>query len=167
MLALINNGAILQEVLEDSRVILPGNKPVSPTYDGWGNSEGYFLRSIVDPGVPEGKVSTSRKLSLIEGVPTVSYDLEDAPVEYRPLTKYEFWDAAYDALGLKKTDVLSDIDVALAAETISEDEHYKMLLAINEASQFDRADPFVASLAAMQNITDEQLDSLWLWASGA
>lgn len=99
MLALINAGAVIQQVAEGSQVLLPDGRTVCPAHHGWFSvaptepaaegapqpadvADGYELRTIGDADpVPAGKRIVSTSVEIISGEPKYVYELADLTVE--------------------------------------------------------------------------------------
>lgn len=102
MLALIENGVVIQQVAEGSQVSLPDGRAVCPAYHGWFSvapsepaaegapqaedvPDGYQLRLIGDADpVPAGKRITSTSVEVISAEPKYVHELAD-------LTAEELW----------------------------------------------------------------------------
>ncbi len=77
------------------------------------------------------------------------------------LTSRQFWMGAA-SINLSKADIVSTVEAGMA-DTLDR----KVLIAeITEASTFDRTNPSVADVMALVGLPDDQLDTLWTWASG-
>lgn len=74
---------------------------------------------------------------------------------FKPIEPVPFWNAAWDLLQLKKTDILDPIT--------DPDERYLAELAIEGRKSYLRDDPMVIQLATIKGYDAPSLDALWLF----
>ncbi|UIY29190.1 hypothetical protein LZK73_21900 [Neorhizobium galegae] len=80
---------------------------------------------------------------------------DPVPVEFEPIEPVPFWKAAWDLLGIKKSDVLASI--------ADPDERYEAELSIDGRKTYQRDDETVVRLATLMGYPPEQMDTLWFY----
>ena len=88
-----------------------------------------------------------------------------APV-FPALSSRQFWQAAL-AIGVKEEDLIADIANKDSPFYITDDDDREsVLIDITKATTFTRDYKLLKKMAEVNKIPDEQLDTLWNWASG-
>lgn len=86
-------------------------------------------------------------------------ELANTPVPIPPLPRLTFWLAAAE-VGVTKAGIRAHID------TMPEGvEKFQALAYLEEAQVYRREDPLLIQMAAVEGITEPELDALWAWAS--
>ncbi|WLT07842.1 hypothetical protein RAM19_06820 [Bartonella apihabitans] len=92
------------------------------------------------------------------------YAATPCPV-FPPLTARQFWQAAL-AIGVKEEDLIADIANKDSPFYIADDEKRESaLIDISKATTFNRDFPLLKTMAEVNKIPDEQLDTWWNWAA--
>ena len=79
----------------------------------------------------------------------------------KPIPRLEFWLAAAE-IGVTKAGIRAHIDVM--PESV---EKFQALAYLEEAQVYRREDPLLIQMAAIEGITEPELDALWTWATEA
>lgn len=86
-------------------------------------------------------------------------NLANTPAPIPPLSRLTFWLAAAE-IGVTKVGIRAHID------TMPEGvEKFQALAYLEEAQVYRREDPLLIQMAAVEGITEPELDALWAWAS--
>jgi hypothetical protein len=83
------------------------------------------------------------------------------PVAPLPLSRLTFWLAAAE-IGVTKAGIRAHIDAM--PEGV---EKFQALAYLEEAQVYRRNDPLLIQMAAVEGITEPELDALWTWAAQA
>lgn len=88
---------------------------------------------------------------------------EPEPVDLKaiPLSRLTFWLAAAE-IGVTKAGIRAHIDAM--PEGV---EKFQALAYLEEAQVYRREDPLLIQMAAIEGITEPELDALWTWAAQA
>ncbi len=87
-----------------------------------------------------------------------------APV-FPPLSSRQFWQAAL-AIGVKEEDLIADIANKDSPFYIADyEKRESALIDISKATSFSRDFPLLKTMAEVNKIPDEQLDTWWMWAA--
>lgn len=76
-----------------------------------------------------------------------------------PITPRQFWIAAA-SIGILKQDVLD-----IVAAIVDAEDRLRTEIEVLEATMYERTNPYLEDLANAMEITPEQMDTLWIWAS--
>ncbi|UXM94632.1 hypothetical protein N5853_11065 [Bartonella sp. HY329] len=105
------------------------------------------------------------------GDPTIDGLLQEKPPEpekpiiYPSLTARQFWQAAL-VIGVTEEQLVVAITTEGSPLYIADEtERNEVKIDITKATSFNRDFPLVNNLAAINNISESQLNDLWLWAS--
>lgn len=87
--------------------------------------------------------------------------MQTAPVATlaSPLSRLTFWLAAAE-IGVTKAGIRAHIDAM--PESV---EKFQALAYLEEAQVYRRNDPLLIQMAAVEGITEPELDALWAWAA--
>lgn len=86
---------------------------------------------------------------------------EEKRAQMPSLTSRQFWMAAA-SINLSKTDIVAKVEAGMEDSV-----DRKVLIAeITESTTFIRTNPSVTDVMAFVGIPDDQLDTLWTWATG-
>ena len=136
---------------------LPDGTKISPAEDGWSNVK-LSLQSIKPAdSVPDGKVVIGTTVTIEKGIPKWQNTLADAPIPRAVsaaqgkaiLVKQGLFDAV--------TNYINGIEDATEKALAN--------IAFNSTTEWERNSPFLTSAIKALNISDEQLDALFLAAS--
>ncbi|MBA4799353.1 MAG: hypothetical protein H2043_18295 [Rhizobiales bacterium] len=83
------------------------------------------------------------------------------PPAQAPLSRLTFWLAAAE-IGVTKAGIRAHIDAM--PEGL---EKFQALAYLEEAQVYRREDPLLIQMAAVEGITEPELDALWTWAAQA
>lgn len=124
----------------------------------YATSAGEYIGSYDGPDddIPDMFATATEVPSAPESVPATFVDGAWVyPKVFQPIEPSPFWQAAFEMLQLKKTDILNAIT--------DEDERYLAELDINGRKTYLRHDPMVLQLSALHGYTEQEMDSLWLY----
>lgn len=84
---------------------------------------------------------------------------------FPPLSARQFWQAAL-AIGVKEEDLIADIANKDSPFYIADyEKRESALIDISKATSFSRDFPLLKTMAEVNKIPDEQLDTWWMWAA--
>jgi hypothetical protein len=112
-----------------------------------------LYRPLPADTVPEGKMVISTSPEWVEGVLKYVHVLEDEPPYFPDLTSRQFW------LALVLTGHYDDVKAAIELEGL------ETVVEAEKASTFERYHPLVINLSPVLELSEAQLNDLWLWAS--
>ncbi|MBB4007817.1 hypothetical protein [Allorhizobium taibaishanense] len=152
--------AFYDEAIHGSRIL--------PIYDDAGEVVSH--RDNPDCLIPVEAVEISQaQRSEMLSFPSSRKLIHGIVIEYQPpavkpvmptLTPRQFWLAA-SRIDVSKTDVLALVDAMDDKQAAAD-----LRIEVTESVSFERSNPAVDDIATLLGISGEQLDSLWLWASG-
>lgn len=109
--------------------------------------------------VPEGKISTGRTVERVNGVVTFVHVLEDAPPPSAP----QSISMRQARLALLSAGLLSQVEAAI--DGLEEPERTAARIEWEYATELRRDHALIAALAAEVNLTEEQVDDLFVAAA--
>jgi len=114
------------------------------------------LYTPVDPGVPDGKVSTGQSVERISGVVTIVHALEDAPAPpFRDIPRPSFL-FMMNKIGITEAQV-----EGLIGQMPPGDARDLALIVFKNQQTFKRDNSLLATLTAAAGLTSEQVDTAW------
>lgn len=113
----------------------------------------YDLAKVIEVAPPQGKFVASYTLGDLSGTPIKMDVYEDIPIVFPELTSRQLWRALA---------ILEEDDAVEAAiEALPRADRREA----QNATKFERDHPLIISLAPLMDLTDSQLDDVWLWAA--
>jgi len=174
MLALLKGGQVIQAVAEQSWFDLPGNRSVSPAYDGWSSIDGYSLATIeAAVAVPEGKIVVSTEIQLIEGQPRYAHTLADY-VEPTPedISDRQFFQYLANEQLITEAEALAavqtgTIPAAMQAliDQLPAEQQFPAKMLVSGATIFRRSHPVAEMIRQLFAWTPTRADQAWKDAS--
>lgn len=119
---------------------------------------GLYAPSEADP-IPEGKISTGQTVERVEGVVKYVHTLEDAPPPAVPAVV----SMRQVRLALLGAGLLSQVDTAI--DDMDEPDKSAARIEWEYATELRRDHPLIAGLAAELELSEQQVDDLFIAAS--